>query len=434
MNEQYDQELQQQIMDALNGNDSIPATQAVPMTDNTVNGSGEIDENDLFAQELQKQIMDAFAATRIEGPTEAQQQEDVQLQQDREDVSMAEASIGEKMVDNGKIEEEFERALQQQIMDVFDNAGSTTQTEKTQPQEKAPIVTDKPVASKQPVEESAAEFDSVFEEELHKQIMEAFNDAQSNTVTPVSKPVQPPQQPVQLQLVPGSSYQQPKLPPVPPQNYSQPTQQPLPLALPQAPIEDDTDYGFFASTEDYTLDDDDPYKDALAELVKSVVDSQIESHQQLQQSQGLPEDEDLDMNQIMENALAMAVEDPASLLQSLNLNQVNTESGALLGQILQQQVENVQTTKGQQKKKTTAKEKKPKGKKPKAPKKTAAAKKKEAAAAAASANASASATSSSSLGNTGNTVAGVPGVPAQLNAVPVVRPNVPFPHIPYGAQ
>ncbi|KAH3685424.1 hypothetical protein WICPIJ_003609, partial [Wickerhamomyces pijperi] len=124
--------------------------------------------------------------------------------------------------------------------------------------------------------------------------------------------------------------------------------------------------------------------------------------------------------------------------QSLNLNQVNTESGALLGQILQQQVENVQTTKGQQKKKTTAKEKKPKEKKPKAPKKTAAAKKKEAAAAAtaaaAAASASASATSSSSLGNTGNTVAGVPGVPAQLNAVPVVRPNVPFPHIPYGAQ
>lgn len=97
------------------------------------------------------------------------------------------------------------------------------------------------------------------------------------------------------------------------------------------------------------LEPKDEFKDALAELVQNVVDAdqpdlqyqQLQLQQQLQHLQQLQqqlqqqnnEEEEIDMNQIMQNALAMAVEDPNTLLQNLNLNEINNDN---IGQILQQ--------------------------------------------------------------------------------------------------
>ncbi|KAH3667846.1 hypothetical protein WICMUC_005246 [Wickerhamomyces mucosus] len=201
-----------------------------------------------------------------------------------------------------------------------------------------PAKSDKPNGNQRYESETVQAFDTNFDQDLHNQILEAFGQ---NTEHPVQEA-----QPQRNHALEG-----------------------------QHEIVE-TDYS-------YKIEEDDPYKNALAELVQSVVDSHIENQQTQQQAQDSNvEDEDIDMNQIMQNALAMAVEDPNTLLQNLNINEGNEiDNNILLGQLLQQQADQVavdQTPKPTKKK--AAKEKKaPKEKKPRAPRKAAKKKKEQAA-------------------------------------------------------
>lgn len=274
----YEQELQKQIMDAL---DDDPGS-VQPATDS----------HD-FEQDLQKQIMDAFSATEVSSNVPVQQKNDSLLEPKSQLSQTASHHQSPSPQPQGQGQSEYELQLQKQIMDAFSESNDAEQGQSVS---------------------DSQQLQSNFDRDLQNQILLAFNETQG-------------QQSEQQQL----------------------------------------------QHTDTTIDaDEDPFKVALAELVRNVVDGEADSEVKQQLLQSNADDEEIDMNQIMQNALALAVEDPTALLQSMNIGGDQAIDNAYLGQMIQQTQEQA---KG--KKAIKAKEKKPpKEKKPRQPRKTTIKKKK----------------------------------------------------------
>ena len=338
-------------------------TTAQPATQEASNGSNNIkEEDDDFAKEIERQLQ----------------------QQMEEEMAKHAMEQSEPVEDNTRVDApamaiDYEQELTRQIMDALDDNGNTSTDQQdvdqilqainatdavveeskqfhtdstaqsvqfnaphSAPQLKKNIQTQQDQTVTQPEEVN-------YEAQLHKQIMDAFaatEDSQSSQVN-----------------VSGAQEKQASNQ----DGLGADLEQELHNQILQAFNESKTVTS--QNSQENGAIEEDPYKDALAELVRNVVETQVDASDKAQEQQGVHvtsvDEEDIDMNQIMQNALALAVEDPNTLLQNLNISE--DFDSAFLGQMLQQSEEQ---TKGSKNKTTKTKEKKSqKEKKPRQPRK-----------------------------------------------------------------